>query len=117
MQPQRIEHQIERIKRELTNLGPMRPGALSKQYADCQKRGCASVDPINPKKHWPFFQLSYTRAGKSTARVVRPGHVAQIKKKQAAYKRFRDLTQKWVTLELTLSQLRLEEARRAEDEK
>ncbi len=117
MQPGRIEKQIERIKRELMNLGPMRPGALSKQYAACQKPGCACVDPTNPKKHGPFFQLSYTHAGKSTTRFVRPGYVPEIKKELAAYKRFRDLTQKWVTLELTLSQLRLEEARRAEDEK
>jgi hypothetical protein len=101
MQPQRVEKDIERIKRELTSLGPMRPGALSKQYAACQRPGCACVDPINPKKHGPFFQLSYARAGKSTTRFLRPGYVAQIKTELAAYKRFRDLTQKWVTQELT----------------
>ena len=44
--------------------------------------------------------------------VVRPGYVSQIKKELAAYKRFRKLTQSWVALELTRSQLRLEQARR-----
>ena len=117
MQPQRAEKQIERIKRELTNQGPMRPGALSRQYAACQEQGCACVNPINPTTHGPFFQPSYTHVGKSTTRFVRPGYVAQIKKGLAAYKRFRDLTEKWVTLQLSLSQLRLEEPRRAEDEK
>jgi hypothetical protein len=117
MQPSRIERQIEQIKRELLTLGAMRPGALSKQYAACQKPGCACVDPVNPKKHGPFYQLSYTHAGKSTTRFVRPGYVTQIKKELAAYKRFRALTQKWVSLELDLSQLRLEQARREEDEK
>jgi hypothetical protein len=117
MQPQRIEQQIEQIKRELMNLGPMRPGTLSKQYAACQKAGCACVDPVKPKKHGPFYQLSYTHQGKSTTRFVRPGYVAQIKKELTAYKRFRELTQKWVSLELSLSQLRLEQARREEDEK
>ena len=117
MQPSRIERQIEQIKRELLTLGPMRPGALSKQYAACQKPGCACVDPVNPKKHGPFYQLSYTHSGKSTTRFVRPGYVTQIKKELAAYKRFRALTQKWVSLELALSQLRLEQARREEDEK
>lgn len=117
MQPSRIDRQIEQIKRELTTLGPMRPGALSKQYAACQKPGCACVDPVHPKKHGPFYQLSYTHAGKSTTRFVRPGYVAQIKKELAAYKRFRALTQKWVSLELALSQLRLEQARRKEDAK
>ena len=55
MQPQRIEKQIERIKRELTNAGPMRPGALSNQYAACQKPGCACVNPIIPKKLLPAW--------------------------------------------------------------
>ena len=117
MQEKRIEKQIERIRSELMTLGPMRPGALSRQYAACQKPGCACVDPVNPKKHGPFYQLSYSHQGKSTTRFVRPGYVVQIKKELVAYKRFRDLTQKWVTLALTLSQLRLEQARREEDQK
>ena len=117
MQPSRIERQIEQIKRALLTLGPMRPGTLSKQYAACQKPGCACVDPVKPRRHGPFYQLSYAHAGKSTTRFVRPGYVPQIKKELAAYKRFRELTQKWVGLELTLSQLRLEQARREADEK
>ena len=117
MQAQRTENQIERIKRDLAALGPMRPGTLSRQYASCQKPGCACMDPINPKKHGPFYQLSYSHQGKSTTRFVRPGYVVQIKRELAAYKRFRELTQKWVTLALTLSQLNLEQARREADEK
>jgi len=117
MQEKGIEKQIERIQRDLMALGPMRPGALSRQYAACQKTGCACVDPVNPKKHGPFYQLSYSHAGKSTTRFIRPGYVAQIKKELTAYKRFRELTQKWVALALELSQLRLEQARHGEDQK
>lgn len=71
---------------------------------------------MKPKRHGPFFQLSYTHQGKSTTRFVRPGYVARIRKELAAYKRFRDLTQRWISLELALSQARLEQARREEDE-
>ena len=117
MQGKRIEKQLERIKRDLLALGPMRPGTLSRQYAACQKPGCACVDPVNPKKHGPFYQLSYSHQGKSTTRFVRPGYVAQIKRELAAYKRHRELTQQWVALALTLSQLRLEQARREADQK
>jgi|SRR5450759_3003119 hypothetical protein len=117
MQHQRIEKQLERIKRDLMALGPMRPGTLSRQYAACQKPGCACVDPVSPKKHGPFYQLRYSHQGKSTTRFVRPGYVAQIKRELAAYQRFRELTQKWVALALTLSQLRLEQARREADQK
>ncbi len=117
MQAKRIEKQIARIQQQLASLGPMRPGSLSRQYAACQKSGCACIDPVNPKKHGPFYQLSYSHSGKSTTRFVRPGYVPQIKRELAAYKRFRQLTEKWVTLALTLSQLRLEQARREEDQK
>ena len=112
MQQRHIEKRIRQIQRELLKIGPMRPGTLSRQYAACQKPGCACVDPLRPKKHGPFYQLSYSHLGKSTTRFVRLGYAPQIKKEVGAYKRFRQLTQTWVTLALTLSQLRLEQARR-----
>lgn len=112
MQPERIEQQIRKIKEELAGLGPMRPGSLSRQYSVCGKPGCACADPVKPKKHGPFYQLSYAHQGKSSTRFVRPGYVSQIKKEIAAYRRFRILTQSWVALELARSQLRLEQARR-----
>lgn len=80
MQAKGIEKQIERIQRDLMALGPMRPGSLSPQYTACEKLGCACVDPLHPKKHGPFYQLSYSHAGKSTTRFIRPGYVTQIKK-------------------------------------
>ena len=116
MRPEQLEQRIERIKRELTEIAPMRPGSLSRQYAACQKPGCACVDPLKPKKHGPFYQLSYSHQGKSTTRFVRPGYVTKIRRELAAYKRFRQLTQKWVALALALSQHRLEQVRRELDE-
>ena len=56
------------------------------------------------------LMLSYSHQGKSSTRFVRAEYVPQIKKELAVYKRFRQLTQSWVALELTLSQLRLEQA-------
>lgn len=112
-----IEKKIARIKEQLAALGPMRPGSLSRQYAACQKKGCACMDPVNPKKHGPFYQLSYSHAGKSTTRFVRPGYVNKIKRELANYKRYKRLTQDWVSLALALSQLQLEEARKMADMK
>ena len=117
MSPRQIELRIQRIKRDLMKIGPLRPGTLSMQYAACQKPGCACVDPVKPKKHGPFYQLSYSHLGKSTTRFVRPHYAGQIKMELAAYKRFRELTQEWITQELALSQLRLELARQKDDEK
>jgi hypothetical protein len=60
----------------------------------------------------PPYQLSYTRAGKSTPRFVRPGYVTHVKKKLVLYKQFHALNQKWVTLDFALSQLCFVQARR-----
>ena len=69
-----IEKKIEKIKQELLILGPIRPGTLSRQYAACQKPGCACVDPIKPKKHGPFYQLSCVFRGHSATQSthIRP---------------------------------------------
>ena len=117
MNQSQIEKKIERIKQELGALGEMRSGSLSRQFASCQKQGCACMNPVNPKKHGPFYQLSYSFEGKSTTRFVRPGYVAKIKKELATYKRFRKLTQDWVALAIALSQMKLAEARQKDKEK
>ena len=117
MNKAQIEKKIEKIKQELLILGSMRPGTLSRQYAACQKPGCACIDPTKPKRHGPFYQLSYSHQGKSTTRFVRPGYVTIITKELDAYKQFKKLTQDWVSLAITLSQLQMEEARKNEDKK
>ncbi len=89
--------------------------SISREAVSCEH--LASIAHFEDVKHGPFYQLSYSHAGRSTTRFVRPGYVPQIKRELAAYKRFRQLTEKWVTLALTLSQLRLEQARREEDQK
>lgn len=112
MQPEKIEARIARIKRELQDVGPMRPGSLSKQYSVCGKKGCRCVDPEKPRKHGPYYQLSYVHRGKSTSQFIRPTFVAEVKTELANYKRYRKLTDDWVGLALELSKWRLEEAKR-----
>ncbi len=58
-----------------------------------------------------FGSTAYMLRGKSTTRFLRPGYVAKIKNALVAYKRFRKLPQDWVSLAITLSQMKLEEAR------
>ena len=91
----------------------MRPGSLSQQYSACQKPGCKCVDPTHPQKHGPFYQLSYTHLGKSTTQFVRPQFVPEVRKQLANYKKFKALTQQWVTLALELCKLEMQKARSA----
>jgi len=113
MQAEKIEAQIEKVKAELLTIGEMRPGSLSQQYSACQKTGCKCVDPVNPQKHGPFYQLSYSHRGKSTTQFIRPQFVPEVRQQLAAYKKFKALTENWVALALELSKLKMEKARSA----
>jgi len=88
-----IERQIERIKEQLLVQGPLRPGALTRQYKNPQQRRGA------------YHQLNYTRKMKSHTEYVRPEFIADIRKQIIAYKRFKKLVEKWIALGIEHSQL------------
>jgi hypothetical protein len=97
---------IQRIKRELLDLGEMRPGALSRQFNVCGKPGCRCKDKPAPKKHGPYYQISYTHLGKSTSEFVKRDQVPAARKQLANYARFKRLTQEWVVLSLRVARAR-----------
>lgn len=107
----KLEGRIRQLKAKLQNIGEMRPGSLSQQYSACQKLGCKCVDPKNPKKHGPFYQLSYSHRSKSTTQFIRPQFVAEVRRQISNYKQFKQLTEEWVALALELAKSRMEEAR------
>lgn len=102
-----LRTRVRRVKEEILSLGPLRPGSLSKQYNVCGKAACRCKE-TPPKRHGPYYQLSFTREGKSTTRFVRSGHVAVIKEELRNYKRLQKLMSKWIDLEIRLSQMRLD---------
>jgi hypothetical protein len=89
----------------------MRPGSLSKQYNVCGMPGCRCKDEKNPKKHGPYYNLSFTVSGKGGTKFIRRNFVEQIKKETAEYKRFKKLTDQWIDLSIQLSNLKIEEAK------
>jgi hypothetical protein len=89
----RIDERIVRIKEALQEIGPMRPGSLTRQYRDPQARS------------GPYWQISYTRQMKSRTEYVRPEWVAETRRQIAAYKRFKRLADDWVALGIARSQL------------
>lgn len=115
MQPKTIEKRIERIKKDLLKIGEMRPGSLSKQYSACEKEGCKCIDPVNPQKHGPYYQLSYVRNGKSTTRFIRPAFVRDIERQLANYKKFKNLTEEWRDLAIQHATLKLESLRKMKE--
>ena len=101
-----LQRQIEKVKRDLAALGDLHPGSLSTQYNVCGSPGCrCKADP--PVKHGPYYQVSYTRKGKSSTKFVKKEDLATVRKQLKNYERMKLLMQKWIDLAMELSMLRL----------
>ena len=85
-----IARRIEKIKKALMKLGDMRPGSLSTQT-----------------RSWggQYAQLSYTHLGKGHTEYVAPERLKDVKRQVDNYRKFKDLTQEWVTLAIELCKL------------
>ena len=93
-----IEQRIDRIKRALQEIGPMRPGSLTRQYKDPQHHTGA------------YWQISYTRQMKSRTEYVRPEWVKDIRRQTATHKRFKRLVDQWIDLGIEHSRLTMQMA-------
>ena len=95
---QQIEQRIEQIKAALSQLGPMRPGSLTRQYKDRKNKTGA------------YWQISYTRQMKSRTEYVRKEWVSQVRREIANHKRFKRLIDQWVDLDIERSKLTMQMA-------
>jgi hypothetical protein len=93
---QQIEQRIDRIKRALLEIGPMRPGSLTRQYKDPQHHTGA------------YWQISYTRRMKSRTEYIRPEWVKEIRRQIVTHKRFKRLADQWIDLSIEHSRLTMQ---------
>jgi hypothetical protein len=86
-----MARRIEKIKKTLADLGDMRPGSLSTQT-----------------RSWggQYGQLSYTHLGKGHTEYVPPERVKEVKRQIDNYRKFKELTQEWVTLAIEMCKLK-----------
>jgi hypothetical protein len=109
--PESLEKRIQKIKQQIGELGDLRPGALSQQYNVCGSPGCqCKASP--PIKHGPYYQISFTRHGKSSSQFVREEDLKDVQQQLENYRRLRELVDEWITISAQLSTLRLREKRR-----
>ncbi len=101
-----LQRQIEKVKRDLAALGDLRPGSLSTQYNVCGSPGCR-CKATPPIKHGPYYQVSYTRKGKSSSKFVKKEDLPAVRKQLKNYARMKLLTEQWIDLATELSTLRL----------
>lgn len=96
---QQIERKLDQIKDSVMEIGPMRPGSLTRQYK-------------KPKeKTGPYWQISYTRNMKSRTEYIRQECVTDIRRQIATYKQFKNMIDQWVDLSIELSILNMQIAK------
>ena len=107
-----LEKRIRTIKHQISQLGDLRPGALSRQYNICGNPTCrCKADP--PVKHGPYYQISFTRHGKSSSQFVREEDVDDVEQQLENYRQLRQLVDEWISLSAELSAMRLRQKREA----
>ena len=107
---QALEGRIQRIKAELSRLGELRPGILSKQYNVCGTLGCR-CKATPPEKHGPYYQLSWSRKRKSATRFVRRPDLPAVREQIKNYRRLQQLVDEWVGASLEICEIRRQQTR------
>jgi Family of unknown function (DUF6788) len=107
--PRALDAKIAKIKAALAALGDLRPGTLSQQYNVCGKPACR-CKALPPRKHGPYYQVSFTWQGKSQSQFVRRADVPAMRVQLRNYQRLRTLVDTWISVAMTVSRLRLHQA-------
>ena len=89
-----LEEKMTLVKESITRVGHMHPGTLS-----VQKRSGGGE----------YYQLSFTHAGKGHTLYVRPDDYEEVSEAVANYRKFRELTNCWIELEIAFAKCRREE--------
>jgi hypothetical protein len=98
--------QIEKVKGQLAALGDLRPGSLSTQYNVCGTPGCR-CKATPPEKHGPYYQVSFTRKGKSSSKFVRKEDLNTVRRELKNYEVMKTLVDRWIEMATELSNLRM----------
>lgn len=68
-------------------------------------------DPKKPKKHGPYYQLSYVHQGKSTTQFIQKELLRTVEQQLKNFKMFRLLTAEWVDLAIAREKLAFDKQR------
>lgn len=98
---QRKKKRISVIKNKISELGELRTGSLSQQWNVCGTPNCQCKDSKKPKKHGPYYPLSYMRYKKSHTEFISKEHIVN-------YKTFMKLKDEWIDLSIEISKLKKE---------
>jgi len=84
-----MKQQVEKM----LNAKPMLPGTLEEHYNVCGKAQCRCKDKINPRKHGPYYRLSYSLNEKNSSVFVKKEDAPAIREMTENYRESRSNTQ------------------------
>lgn len=87
----REERKVQQLRAKLAVLGPMLPGSISEQWNVCGTPGCRCKDAKNPKKHGPYYQLSFTVGGRSSTMFIKKEDLPEARRRLKHYQQFKTL--------------------------
>lgn len=99
----RQERTIEQLKRRLAELGPVLPGSISEQWNVCGTPGCRCKHPDKPRKHGPYYQLSFTVGGKSSTMFISKEDLPEARRRIRRYQQFKTLNTNLVQANVALA--------------
>jgi hypothetical protein len=102
----KLERIIQKIKKDIPSLGPLRPGTLYESHSVCGKPGCRCRREKNPVKHGPYHYLSYTFQGKSYTEFVTKEKVKAVREEVRNYKKLIELVKRLIDYSIKLARLR-----------
>ena len=82
---------MESLMNELRGLGAILLGTLEEYYSACGKKGCACSDKKKPKKHGPYYRLSYSIRGKNSCLFVKKSDAEKVRKMTEAHRKAKNI--------------------------
>ena len=99
----REERKVRQLEKKIYDMGLMLPGSISEQWNVCGTAGCKCKDPDNPVKHGPYYQLSFTVAGKSSTMFIKKHDLAEARRRIKRYGQFKKLCNELVHADVVLA--------------
>lgn len=86
-----IQQRLRQLAQAMTDLGPMKRGALNEQFFERTPKGKEA-----PVVQGPYYVLSRKVKGKTVSERVAKGEVERVRKEMQQYERFIELSREFV---------------------